>query len=113
MPPMKAVPRTVASSSTSSNSSFRRVALEASPGNHRGRLFVVRPAWAVILAVEVLPRAGHSERREAQLRRGNEPWGGRVDRIHEPMYKNRIQGAADQGERANNREALVVQGQAS
>jgi hypothetical protein len=63
-----------------------------------------------ILEVEVLPRAGHSERSEAQLRGGNESWGGRVDRIHEPMYKNRIQGGANQGERANNREALVVNG---
>jgi hypothetical protein len=29
---------------------------------------------------------------------------------HEPMYKNCIEGAADQGERARNREALVVKG---
>jgi hypothetical protein len=29
------------------------------------------------------------------------------------MYKNRIQGEADQGERAQNREALVVKGQAA
>jgi len=28
------------------------------------------------------------------------------------MYKNRIEGAADQGERARNREALVVKDQA-
>ena len=27
---------------------------------------------------------------------------------HEPMYKNRIYGAAKQGKRAHNREALVV-----
>jgi hypothetical protein len=31
-----------------------------------------------------------------------------VDRNCEPMDKNRIQGAAEQGERARNREALVV-----
>ena len=31
-----------------------------------------------------------------------------MDRNCEPMNKNRIQGAAEQGERANNREALVV-----
>jgi hypothetical protein len=31
-----------------------------------------------------------------------------MERICEPMYKNRIQGAAEQGERARNREALVV-----
>jgi hypothetical protein len=29
------------------------------------------------------------------------------------MYKNRIKGAADQGERAKNREALVVKDQAT
>jgi hypothetical protein len=29
------------------------------------------------------------------------------------MYKNRIQGGADQGERAKNREALVVKDQAT
>jgi hypothetical protein len=29
------------------------------------------------------------------------------------MYKNRIEGAADQGERAKNREALVVKDQAA
>jgi hypothetical protein len=29
------------------------------------------------------------------------------------MDKNRIEGAADQGERANDREALVIEGQAA
>jgi len=29
---------------------------------------------------------------------------------HEPMDKNQIEGAADQGERANDREAFVIQG---
>ena len=32
----------------------------------------------------------------------------RVERNGEPMNKNRIEGATGQGERANNREALVV-----
>ena len=31
-----------------------------------------------------------------------------MERNCEPMYKNRIEGAAKQGERANNRKALVV-----
>lgn len=31
-----------------------------------------------------------------------------MERNCEPMYKNRIKGAAEQGERAKNREALVV-----
>ena len=29
------------------------------------------------------------------------------------VYKNRIEGGADQGERARNREALVIKGQAA
>ena len=33
-----------------------------------------------------------------------------MERNCEPMYKNRIQGAAEQGERAKNREALVING---
>jgi len=62
----------------------------------------------VLLRVQVPPRADHSERSEAQLRKGDRPWGGSVDRNCEPMDKNRIRGAAKQGERAYNREALVV-----
>jgi len=36
-----------------------------------------------------------------------------VERTCEPMNKNRIQGVADQGERARNREAVVVKDQAA
>ena len=32
---------------------------------------------------------------------------------HEPMDKNQIEGVAEQGERARNREAFVVKGQAA
>ena len=35
-------------------------------------------------------------------------WEGSVERNCEPMYKNRIEGVAEQGERARNREALVI-----
>ena len=35
-------------------------------------------------------------------------WGGSADRSCGPMNKNRIEGAADRGERAMNREALVI-----
>ena len=35
-------------------------------------------------------------------------WEGSVERSCEPMNKNRIEGAAEQGERAKNREALVI-----
>jgi hypothetical protein len=66
-----------------------------------------------LLWVKVPPRADHSERSEAQLRKGDRPWGGSVERNCEPMYKNRIEGDADQGERARNREALVVKDQAA
>jgi hypothetical protein len=41
--------------------------------------------------------------------RGKEAW----SINHEPMDKNRIEGVADQGERARNREALVVKDQAA
>ena len=35
-------------------------------------------------------------------------WGGSADRNCGPMNKNRIQGGADQGKRARDREALVI-----
>ena len=35
-----------------------------------------------------------------------------MERSREPMDKNRIEGSADQGERASNRKALVVKDQA-
>jgi len=54
-----------------------------------------------------------SERSEAQLREGDRAWGGSVERNREPMDKNRIGGVAAQGERAMNREALVVKAQAA
>jgi hypothetical protein len=65
------------------------------------------PSMGALLRVQVPPQAVHSERSEAQLRKGDRPWGGSVERICEPMNKNRIEGAAEQGERAHNREALV------
>ena len=73
-----------------------------------GRGVLCAPGTGALLEVQVLPRAGHSERSEAQLRKGDRPWGGSVGRNCEPMHKNWIGGGADQGERARNREALVV-----
>jgi len=35
-------------------------------------------------------------------------WGGSVERSCEPMNKNRIEGTAEQGERACDRKALVI-----
>jgi hypothetical protein len=58
------------------------------------------PSMGALLRVKVPPRADHSERSEAQLRKGDRPWRGSVERNCEPMYKNRIEGAAEQGERA-------------
>ena len=40
-------------------------------------------------------------------------WGGSVERNRKPMDKNREEGGAEQGERACNREALVVKAQAA
>jgi len=37
-------------------------------------------------------------------------WGGSVERSCGLMNENRIEGVADQGERARNREALVIKG---
>src|SRR5512134_2024034 len=63
-----------------------------------------------LLWVQVPPRAGHGERSEAQLHEGDRVWGGSVERNCGPMNKNRIEGAADQGERAMTCEALVTKG---
>ena len=72
------------------------------------QLFFVRPAWA--------HSCGCKSRRElitaSEVKRncmrvtecGEEAWS--INR--EPMDKNRIEGAAEQGERASNREALVI-----
>ena len=77
-------------------------------GAFKGRRFLCAPSMGADLEVKVLSRADHSEGSEAQVRKGDQPCGGRVERIHEPMNKNRIEGVGDQGERAKNREALVI-----
>jgi len=53
-----------------------------------------------ILEVQVLCRVGHSEASEAQLREGDRAWGGSAERNRESRDTNRIEGAAEQGERA-------------
>jgi hypothetical protein len=60
--------------------------------------------------VEVLSEAGHSNRSEAQLRKGDRPWEGSVERSRGPTYRNRIRGEVDQGEGAKDREALMAKG---
>jgi len=52
-----------------------------------------------ILEVQVLPRAGHSERSEAQLREGDRAWEGSVERkprveVHEAHRRRRRPGRA-------------------
>jgi hypothetical protein len=67
-----------------------------------------------LLEVQVLPQADHSERSEAQLHEGDRVWDRQAWRVnHEPMNKNQIEGADDQGERAMNRKAFVVKDQAA
>jgi hypothetical protein len=75
--------------------------------------FFWAPSMGALLWVQVPPRVDHSERSEAQLREGDRAWGGSVERSCESMNKNRIEGGADQGERARDREALVIKDQAA
>jgi len=79
-------------------------------------LVVGAPGTGALLEMQVLPQVDHDERSEAQLHEGDRVWGGSVERSCGPMNKNRIEGAAEQslprtrsgGERANDREALVI-----
>ena len=73
------------------------------------RRFFSAPSMGALLRVQVPPQADHSERSEAQLQEGDRLWEGSVERNCEPMYTNRIEGAAEQGERAENRKAFVVE----
>ena len=79
------------------------------PGETRG-LLVCAPSMGADLEVKVLPQVVHDEGREAQMRSGDRPCGGSVERIREPMNKNWIQGGAVQGERASDREAVMDKG---
>ena len=63
-----------------------------------------------VLEVRVLSRAGHSEGREAQGRKGDRPSEGSVERSRGLMNKNRIRGDGNRGERADDREASVTKG---
>jgi hypothetical protein len=63
-------------------------------------LFSCALSMSALLRVQVPPSVDHDERSEAQLHEGDRVWGGRVERSCVPMDKNRIEGAAEQGERA-------------
>ena len=77
------------------------------PGLYRGH-FCVRPAWAYSCGCESrreLVTTSEVKRNCVRVtERGKEAWS--VNR--EPMNKNCIEGAAEQGERAKNRKALVT-----
>jgi hypothetical protein len=61
-----------------------------------------------ILEVKVLPRADHSERSETQLREGDRAWEGSVIETVSRWTRIAYEALHKQGERASNREALVV-----
>jgi hypothetical protein len=67
----------------------------------------------VVLEVKVLSKGDHPERSEPQLRKGDQPWEGSGERNRGPMYKNRIRGDAERGERANDRQASMVKARAA
>ena len=74
----------------------------------RAALFFVRPAWAHSCGCKSrrkLITANEVKRNYVRVtERGKEAWSISC----EPMDKNWIEGAAEQGERANDREALVI-----
>lgn len=71
------------------------------------------PSMSVVLGVKVPPKGDHPERSELQLRKGDRPWEGSRERNRGPMYKNRIRGVAERGERAMNRQASMVKARAA
>ena len=89
-----------------------RLAVERSPGRCFGRVSrpfpMVRPAWAHTCGCKSRRKLITTNEAKRNCMRatecGKEAWS--VNR--EPMNKNRIEGVAEQGERAMNREALVI-----
>lgn len=63
------------------------------------------------MLVQAQPKGGHPDRSEPQLRKGDQPWEGSGERSRGPMYKNRIRGDTERGERAKDREASMVKTQ--
>src|SRR3954466_14640634 len=79
----------------------------------------MRPAWQAsfctpgtgdTLRVQVPRKAGHSDPSEAQLRKGDRPWGGSVERKRGPTNRNRISGGTTWDERARSREVPMTKG---
>src|SRR3546814_19727429 len=73
------------------------------------RVFCVRPAWAHSCGCKSrhkLITANEAKRNCVRVTgRGKEAWSISC----ETMHKNRIEGAAEQGERARNRKAIAIQ----
>ena len=70
------------------------------------------PSMGAVLRVQVPPKGDHPDRSEPQLREGNRAWEGSGERNRGPMYKNRIRGGVERGERARDREAPMTKAQA-
>jgi hypothetical protein len=71
------------------------------------------PSMGAVLRVQVPPKGGHPDRSEPQLREGDRAWEGSGERDRGPMYKNRIRGGVERGERARDREAAMTKAQAT
>ena len=71
------------------------------------------PSMGAVLWVQVPPKGDHPDRSKPQLRKGDRPWGGSGERNRGPMYKNRVRGDAERDERAKDREAPMVEAQAT
>jgi hypothetical protein len=66
-----------------------------------------------VLRVQVPPRGGHPDRSEPQLREGDRTWEGSGERNRGLTNRNRVRGADERGERANDREASMTKAQAA
>jgi hypothetical protein len=71
---------------------------------------LVRPAWAHSYGCKSRRELVTASEAKRNCMRVTECGLGSVERNCGPMNKNRIEGGANQGERANNREALVTKG---
>lgn len=85
-----------------------RAVVLAKPGGNPAGFFACAPSMGAVLRVQVPSEGGHPDRSEPQLRKGDRPWEGSGERNRRPMYKNRIRGDAERGERASDREAPMT-----
>lgn len=83
------------------------------PRDYLGLLCRCAPSMGAVLRVQVPPKGDHPDRSEPQLRKGDRLWEGSGERNRGPMYKNRIEGDAERGERAKDRKAPMAKAQAA